>query len=79
MTSFATGRVIYVRYRNWRGETRGRRILPHGIRFGSTEFHDVEQWLVQATDLEDGVIKEFALEGFGFIQRATDQTLPWRK
>lgn len=79
MTSFATGRVIYVRYENWRGEVRSRRILPHGMRWGKTEWHPVEQWLIQATDLQDGVMKEFALEGFKFVQRATDQSLPWRE
>jgi hypothetical protein len=78
MTSFATGRVVYVRYVNWRGEESGRRILPHGMRWGSTEWHPEDQWLIQATDLKDNKLKEFALNGFRTVARATDQSLPWR-
>jgi len=74
-----TGKVVYINYVNWRGQTRGRRILPHNqIRYGTTEFHPEPCWLFLATDLTDGKLKEFAMEGVKCWEPAADQSLPWR-
>jgi len=51
-------------YRNHRGEVRTRRIRPLGIYFGSTQWHPEPQWLVNAVDLEDDAVKQFALKDF---------------
>jgi hypothetical protein len=73
------GKVVLMRYLNWRGEMRERRVLPHSaFRFGTTEWHDTPQWLFQATDLEDGKLKEFAMNGVFRWDCAEDQSLPWR-
>lgn len=50
-------------YVNWRGEERQRRIIPVSIRFGHTEWHPDDQWLLKAVDIEDKdqTVKEFAL------------------
>jgi hypothetical protein len=66
-------------YVNWKGQARIRRVLPHSFRFGHTEWHPEEQWLILATDLEDCEVKEFALNGIKSSVAAEDQSLPWRK
>jgi hypothetical protein len=55
------GPPIELSYVNWRGECRRRIIEPLYIRFGSTLFHPVAQWLLVARDPEDGDVKEFSL------------------
>lgn len=74
------GKVVYLIYKNWRSEVRARRILPHSetLRYGTNEWHTEDQWLFQATDLTDGVKKEFAMSGVLHWTTATDQSLPWR-
>lgn len=76
--SFGTGKVVVWMYVNWRGQARIRRVLPHSFRFGHTEFHPEDQWLISATDLEDSTLKEFALNGIKSSATAEDQSLPWR-
>lgn len=53
--------LVDVDYTNWRGERRTRTIIPVSIRFGSTAWHTVPQWLLSAVDIEDGRTKEFAM------------------
>jgi hypothetical protein len=74
------GQVVQMVYKNWRGEIRSRRILPHPdrMRFGTTEWHPEPQWLMGATDLEDGKLKEFAMDSIRVWEKAEDQSLPWR-
>src|SRR5690348_2279896 len=54
--------VVVIRYTNYRGETADRRIIPIRIRFGSTEWHPEEQWLLDAFDLDRGADRAFALK-----------------
>jgi hypothetical protein len=54
--------VVIIRYTNYRGHTDDRRIIPVGIRFGSTEWHPDEQWLLDAFDVDRGVDRSFALK-----------------
>ena len=54
--------AVSIVYTNHRGETATRRILPHRISFGSTEWHPEPQWLLEATDLERNVERSFALK-----------------
>lgn len=56
------GEAIHVRYTNWRGETAPRHLYPVKIWFGSTEWHTEPQWLVKASDLTTGNIRDFALK-----------------
>ena len=53
-----------VRYTNWRGETRDRRLQPRSLWYGSNEWHPDLQWIMDCLDTEDGVVKGFALKGF---------------
>jgi predicted DNA-binding transcriptional regulator YafY len=54
--------VVIIRYTNYRGETAERRIVPICIRFGSTEWHPEEQWLLEAFDLDRDATRAFALK-----------------
>lgn len=54
-------RDVIVDYTNWKGDRRERLIRPLCITFGNNEYHKERQWLVKARDLEDNVIKYFAL------------------
>jgi len=48
-------------YKNWRGEERHRHATPISLRYGSSEWHKAEQWLMLARDEETGEEREFAL------------------
>jgi len=49
-------------YTNHRGMTRRRRAFPIHVYFGSTEWHTVPQWLMEAVDLDKGAIRIFAMD-----------------
>lgn len=55
---------LVVTYRNWKGETRERRLIPGRAWFGSTEHHPEPQWLLEAFDLETLQTRSFAFAGF---------------
>lgn len=59
-------RIISFRYRNWRGETATRRVLPQLIYHGSNEYHTEPQWLMLAYDLDRKDNREFALSDCDF-------------
>jgi predicted DNA-binding transcriptional regulator YafY len=50
-------------YRNYKGEEAMRRVLPDRIWFGSNDWHQEPQWLMEALDLEKGAARSFALSG----------------
>lgn len=53
---------LAVVYRNWRGETSTRRIVPLAApRFGTSEWHKEPQWLLRALDVDKGEEREFAM------------------
>jgi predicted DNA-binding transcriptional regulator YafY len=56
------GRELHIRYRNWRGEVAVRRIVPDHIWYGSTEWHNEHQWLLDAIDLDRGETRSFAIK-----------------
>jgi predicted DNA-binding transcriptional regulator YafY len=55
------GDAATIYYRNHRGELATRRILPQRMWFGSTKWHPEPQWLLDAHDLDKGVLRSFAL------------------
>ena len=55
-------RAVTFLYRNWRGETRQRTVLPVTIWHGSTIWHPEPQWLLKAIDLETGEDRDFAMK-----------------
>lgn len=48
-------------YRNHRGEEGMRSVIPVAVRFGATEWHPKDQWLLRAFDLEKRAEREFAM------------------
>lgn len=49
-------------YKNWKGEISIRNVVPVEIRFGNTEWHPEEQWLMKAWDFDKGDYREFAMK-----------------
>jgi DNA-directed RNA polymerase subunit RPC12/RpoP len=48
-------------YKNWKGETRKRRVKPIQLEFTSTEWHPEHQWLLVAIDLDKQKERRFAV------------------
>jgi hypothetical protein len=54
--------AITVSYKNWRGETAIRKIVPLNISFNATEYHPKPQWLLQVYDLDKNDFRDYALK-----------------
>ena len=55
-------------YRNYKGDEGYRRVRPLSIRFGTSEWHQEQQWLMLADDLENKKTREFAMRDMsGFV------------
>lgn len=52
--------IITFVYKNWKGETRERKVVPINIEFGSDHYHQPAQWLLHAIDMEKGARRTFA-------------------
>lgn len=48
-------------YTNYRGVRATRRVTPITIFFGCNQYHPHPQWILRATDMERGVVRDFAL------------------
>lgn len=48
-------------YTNWRGKTSQRRAIPISVRYGSSDYHKEDQWLMLALDLDKDEEREFAM------------------
>lgn|SRR3990167_9778836 len=64
---------IRIVYKNWRGETREREIIPQSIWFGSTKWHPDEQWLLKAIDVEKNEERDFQLVNIMNISAVFEQ------
>lgn len=58
---------LKILYTNYKGETSVRNIIPQEIYYGKTEWHPQEQWLLQATDVDKGAVRTFAVKDIDFI------------
>lgn len=54
--------AVYILYTNYKGKTAWRHIEPRTLYFGRTHFHPEDQWLLQALDLDKGVMRDFAVK-----------------
>lgn len=54
---------VTIFYENWRGEQRYRKIIPHEIWFGTTEWHPDPEWLLTALDVDRNAIRHFSMKG----------------
>jgi predicted DNA-binding transcriptional regulator YafY len=55
-------RAVTFAYTNHRGEKSRRRVVPSGIRFGSTQYHAAPQWLLEGFDLDRQAERTFAMQ-----------------
>lgn len=57
-------------YKNWKGKTKVRKVMPLEIEFTTTEHHgDVPQWFMRAVCLEKGEERMFAMKDIrAFVQ-----------
>lgn len=58
-----------VMYRNWKGNTNERTIVPLKVFYGSTEFHPEAQWLLEAQCLDKKELRLFALKDMEPLKR----------
>lgn len=54
-------RAVVINYTNYRGISELRRIRPIRLIFGNNEGHPETQWLLQAEDVDSGVMRTFAM------------------
>lgn len=55
-------KIVEIVYTNWKRVTGTRHIIPKDIFFGSTEWHQEEQWLLNAFDVDKQANRSFALK-----------------
>jgi predicted DNA-binding transcriptional regulator YafY len=55
-------KTVRILYKNYKGETAWRAIVPQKVRFASNEWHPQEQWLLDAFDLEKNAARSFAMD-----------------
>jgi predicted DNA-binding transcriptional regulator YafY len=72
------GKVIEFTYLNHRGVMELRRAVPTGLVFQKSEYYDGEEWFVVAWCLDRQAERTFMLTRMGMIDKAEDQSLPWR-
>ncbi len=54
--------VVSIVYKNYRGETAERQIIPRKIWFGGTDWHPEKQWLLDAFDIGKKADRSFAMK-----------------
>jgi predicted DNA-binding transcriptional regulator YafY len=54
--------VVTINYTNWKNETALRKIIPVEMWYGKTEWHNEEQWLLKAFDIDKQDYRDFALK-----------------
>jgi predicted DNA-binding transcriptional regulator YafY len=52
---------VWIKYRNHRGETSWRHVLPERMWCGETQWHEGRQWFLHALDLSKGLLRDFAM------------------
>lgn len=70
--------TVAIVYTNHRGETATRRIIPHQIRFGASEWYVGEQWFLEAYDLDRLAMRSFAMQAIQAWQ-GDESPLVWLK
>ena len=52
---------IEIKYKNWKGKVGNRIITPIKLRYGESEFHKGNQWILKAWDVSKSAVREFAI------------------
>ena len=58
---------LEVFYKNWKGVTRLRTIIPISLDYKATDYHNL-QWMLRCIDTEKNEIREFALVDCDFTR-----------
>lgn len=61
MTDFDGQQIVNIYYKNHRGETGWRTILPLELYWGKTEWHPEAQWFLSAFDADKNAERTFAM------------------
>jgi hypothetical protein len=61
MANLPSSREVSILYRNWKGEVAWWRIVPLSIRFESSQWHPVPQWIMRALDIDKEAERSFAI------------------
>jgi predicted DNA-binding transcriptional regulator YafY len=59
---FDYNKKIMFKYKNWKGETSWRHVYPIEMRYGNTEWHKEDQWLLKGWDFIKSDYREFAMK-----------------
>lgn len=62
--------TVELDYTNYRRERSVRRVIPMEVRFGSSEYHPYQQWLMDAWDLSKKATRTFAMRDIHSIRPA---------
>lgn len=54
--------IVSIVYKNYRGETALRQVIPIKIWFGGTDWHPESQWLLDAHDINKNADRTFAMK-----------------
>ena len=55
-------KIVKFTYKNYRGETRVRTVLPIDLCFGTSPYHEGEQWFLEGIDQDKKVTREFPMK-----------------
>lgn len=58
---------VFMFYKNWKGQTGLRKIVPNKIEYKATEYHPEPQWILNAYDISKGADRDFALRDCQFL------------
>lgn len=59
---FSGNQKVKILYTNWKGVTSYRNIIPKSIEFKATDWHQEEQWILNAFDVDKQADRGFALK-----------------
>ena len=59
---FIDNQKVKILYKNWKGVTSYRNIVPKSVEFKATEWHPEEQWILNAFDIDKQADRAFALK-----------------
>jgi hypothetical protein len=60
-TNYPYYHPIKVKYKNWKGEIKVRKIIPLFIHYGCTEYHIEDQWLMDVWDEDKDAPRTYAM------------------
>lgn len=61
LTLYTANTIIHFRYTNHKLETESRRARIMSVWYGTSEYHQGEQWFLMARDLDRDAIRNFAM------------------